>query len=148
MPPKKATPKASTSQAQRTRGVAKPQNNSHQRRLDFERPGDPSKPPCASSELAAASAREARDEAVAVPAAVEVPASENVFPGLSEAEEKELCRFDLTLKYGPCVGLSRAERWMRAQEFGLEPPPRVLELLDRVPADGKSAQSLLSGYSL
>jgi DNA polymerase delta subunit 4 len=147
MAPKKATTpaKASTSQAHRTRGVAKPQNKNHQRRLDFDKPGVLPKPPSTSSELAAASAREDREEAVAV---AEAPPAEAALPGLTEAEEKELCRFDLTFKYGPCVGLSRAERWVRAQALGLEPPPRVYELLDRVPADSKSAQSLLSAYAL
>ncbi|KAJ3019786.1 hypothetical protein HKX48_001759 [Thoreauomyces humboldtii] len=37
--------------------------------------------------------------------------------------------FDLNLEYGPCVGLSRLERWNRAQKLELAPPVDVLALL-------------------
>lgn len=33
--------------------------------------------------------------------------------------------FDMTAKYGPCVGISRLDRWKRAQKLGLEPPDEV-----------------------
>lgn len=33
--------------------------------------------------------------------------------------------FDLTPDYGPCVGVTRLQRWERAQEWGLEPPKEV-----------------------
>jgi hypothetical protein len=149
MPPRKSNPaKASTAQAHRTRGVAKPPSKGNQRRLDFEKPGGSPKPPSAFNDLAASSAGDDREQAAAMPAVVEPPAPEEALPELSAAEQKELCKFDLTFKYGPCVGLSRAERWMRAQELGLEPPAHVFELLDRVAVDSKMAQSMLSGYSL
>jgi len=31
----------------------------------------------------------------------------------------------LTAKYGPCVGISRLERWERAHKWGLNPPEEV-----------------------
>lgn len=34
--------------------------------------------------------------------------------------------FDMTAKYGPCVGISRLDRWKRAQKLGLEPPEEVI----------------------
>ncbi|CDO69701.1 hypothetical protein BN946_scf184851.g89 [Trametes cinnabarina] len=37
--------------------------------------------------------------------------------------------FDLSYEYGPCVGMSRIDRWERAQALGLDPPPEVKEIL-------------------
>lgn len=33
--------------------------------------------------------------------------------------------FDNTCEFGPCVGMTRLERWERAQALGLNPPPEV-----------------------
>jgi DNA polymerase delta subunit 4 len=33
--------------------------------------------------------------------------------------------FDLRYEYGPCVGVSRLERWERAKAMGLNPPQEV-----------------------
>ncbi|KAI8139399.1 DNA polymerase delta, subunit 4-domain-containing protein [Fennellomyces sp. T-0311] len=41
-----------------------------------------------------------------------------------------LRKFDLDYKFGPCVGLTRIERWNRAQKLGLEPPQSVKDVLD------------------
>ncbi|KAI1786982.1 DNA polymerase delta, subunit 4-domain-containing protein [Ganoderma leucocontextum] len=37
--------------------------------------------------------------------------------------------FDLSYEYGPCVGVSRLDRWDRAHALGLNPPPEVKEIL-------------------
>ncbi|KAI0351351.1 hypothetical protein OH77DRAFT_1429900, partial [Trametes cingulata] len=37
--------------------------------------------------------------------------------------------FDLSYEYGPCVGISRLDRWERAEALGLNPPPEVKEIL-------------------
>ncbi|KAG7571033.1 hypothetical protein FFLO_00997 [Filobasidium floriforme] len=37
--------------------------------------------------------------------------------------------FDLSSQWGPCVGISRLERWNRAEEWGLEPPVEVRDIL-------------------
>ncbi|KAJ7117713.1 DNA polymerase delta, subunit 4-domain-containing protein [Mycena epipterygia] len=37
--------------------------------------------------------------------------------------------FDLSYEYGPCVGVSRLERWERASALGLNPPPEVRDIL-------------------
>jgi len=37
--------------------------------------------------------------------------------------------FDLSYEYGPCVGVTRLERWERAAALGLNPPPEVREIL-------------------
>lgn len=44
-------------------------------------------------------------------------------------EERRLRLFDLDKRYGPCIGMTRTERWRRAQELGLDPPAEVRELL-------------------
>ncbi|KAJ8659342.1 hypothetical protein O0I10_005057 [Lichtheimia ornata] len=46
-------------------------------------------------------------------------------------EEILLRKFDLDYKYGPCVGLTRMERWLRAEKLGLNPPKEVKEQLER-----------------
>ena len=33
--------------------------------------------------------------------------------------------FDFSSEYGPCVGVSRLERWERANAMGLDPPQEV-----------------------
>ncbi|KAJ7140286.1 DNA polymerase delta, subunit 4-domain-containing protein [Mycena crocata] len=37
--------------------------------------------------------------------------------------------FDLTYEYGPCVGVTRLERWERASALGLNPPSEVRDIL-------------------
>ncbi|CCM01366.1 uncharacterized protein FIBRA_03416 [Fibroporia radiculosa] len=37
--------------------------------------------------------------------------------------------FDLSYEYGPCIGVTRLERWERAETLGLKPPPEVKEIL-------------------
>lgn len=41
-------------------------------------------------------------------------------------EEKVLRHFDLSLEYGPCIGIGRLARWERAKGLGMEPPLEVL----------------------
>ncbi|XP_053923649.1 DNA polymerase delta subunit 4 isoform X2 [Cuculus canorus] len=37
--------------------------------------------------------------------------------------------FDLAWEYGPCTGITRLQRWERAQALGLSPPATVREAL-------------------
>ena len=48
---------------------------------------------------------------------------------LTEAQIKTLRQFDLTQKFGPCVGPTRLQRWRRAERWKLDPPTDVLEIL-------------------
>lgn len=41
-------------------------------------------------------------------------------------DEKVLRHFDLSLQYGPCIGIGRLARWKRAKWLGMEPPVEVL----------------------
>ncbi|RDB15369.1 DNA polymerase delta subunit 4 [Hypsizygus marmoreus] len=38
--------------------------------------------------------------------------------------------FDMSYEYGPCVGVSRLERWERAAALGLNPPKEIREILE------------------
>ncbi|KIK79157.1 hypothetical protein PAXRUDRAFT_834233 [Paxillus rubicundulus Ve08.2h10] len=37
--------------------------------------------------------------------------------------------FDMSYEFGPCIGMTRLERWERAEAFGLNPPVEVREIL-------------------
>ncbi|KAK7685749.1 hypothetical protein QCA50_011095 [Cerrena zonata] len=37
--------------------------------------------------------------------------------------------FDLSYEYGPCIGVTRLERWTRADALGLKPPPEIRDIL-------------------
>jgi DNA polymerase delta subunit 4 len=41
-----------------------------------------------------------------------------------------LRNFDLSPRYGPCVGMTRLERYRRAEKMGLKPPIEVLQILE------------------
>ncbi|KAG0038767.1 hypothetical protein BGZ82_010923 [Podila clonocystis] len=43
--------------------------------------------------------------------------------------EKFLRQFDLTSKYGPCIDITRLERWERASRLGLKPPQEIKDTL-------------------
>lgn len=40
--------------------------------------------------------------------------------------------FDMTSAYGPCVGMSRLQRWERAKKWGLNPPEEIRNILTTV----------------
>ncbi|KAI8540606.1 hypothetical protein RHMOL_Rhmol09G0276100 [Rhododendron molle] len=43
--------------------------------------------------------------------------------------EEMLRQFDMNMKYGPCLGMTRLARWERAHSLGLNPPKDVERLL-------------------
>ncbi|CAL4996928.1 unnamed protein product [Urochloa decumbens] len=47
-----------------------------------------------------------------------------------QAEERERAarEFDMDMRYGPCLGLTRGQRLRRAASLGLAPPPALLAL--------------------
>lgn len=47
-----------------------------------------------------------------------------------DKEEEVLRQFDMNMAYGPCLGMSRVDRWDRACRLGLNPPKDVRTLLD------------------
>ncbi|RHN82137.1 putative DNA polymerase delta, subunit 4 [Medicago truncatula] len=36
-----------------------------------------------------------------------------------------LREFDMNTAYGPCLGMTRLERYERARKWGLKPPPKI-----------------------
>ncbi|KAJ8312493.1 hypothetical protein KUTeg_009866 [Tegillarca granosa] len=46
--------------------------------------------------------------------------------GASNNDLEILKQFDLALEYGPCIGITRLERWERAKQHGMNPPPEHL----------------------
>lgn len=42
-----------------------------------------------------------------------------------------LRQFDNTMKYGPCLGITREDRWIRAFRLGLNPPDAVFDALNK-----------------
>ncbi|EPE07575.1 dna polymerase delta subunit [Ophiostoma piceae UAMH 11346] len=50
--------------------------------------------------------------------------------------EKVLRHFDVSSQFGPCVGIERKKRWMRAQRLGLAPPIEVLAVMLHEEAEG------------
>ena len=48
----------------------------------------------------------------------------------SDIVETKLRAFDLETKFGPCLGITRMERWERAQRLGKKPPAEVKALLE------------------
>mmetsp|Transcript_10715 Transcript_10715/g.66043 ORF Transcript_10715/g.66043 Transcript_10715/m.66043 type:complete len:104 (-) Transcript_10715:56-367(-) len=55
----------------------------------------------------------------------------NEASGEEEEEALERLRgFDLDPRFGPCMGMTRIDRWERAEKLGLDPPPRVKTLLE------------------
>ncbi|XP_019438907.1 PREDICTED: DNA polymerase delta subunit 4-like [Lupinus angustifolius] len=46
-----------------------------------------------------------------------------------DPKEEILMKFDMDMTYGPCVGMTRQERWKRAQNMGLNPPKEIESFL-------------------
>uniref|UniRef100_A0A452U7Y7 DNA polymerase delta 4, accessory subunit n=4 Tax=Caniformia TaxID=379584 RepID=A0A452U7Y7_URSMA len=67
---------------------------------------------------------------------------------VDEAELELLRQFDLAWQYGPCTGITRLQRWHRAEQMGLEPPPEVRQVLQTHPGDPRFQCSLWHLYPL
>ncbi|XP_076199833.1 DNA polymerase delta subunit 4 [Aptenodytes patagonicus] len=50
-------------------------------------------------------------------------------PPADQALLEMLRHFDLAWEYGPCTGITRLQRWERAQALGLSPPGPVRDAL-------------------
>ncbi|WCJ27742.1 polymerase delta 4 [Euphorbia peplus] len=40
-------------------------------------------------------------------------------------DEQVLRQFDMNMAYGPCVGMTRLDRWERADRLGMKPPREI-----------------------
>uniref|UniRef100_A0A7N0TBF4 DNA polymerase delta subunit 4 n=1 Tax=Kalanchoe fedtschenkoi TaxID=63787 RepID=A0A7N0TBF4_KALFE len=53
-------------------------------------------------------------------------------PDLKDAHspyEDVLRQFDLNMRYGPCIGMTRLDRWERAKKLGMNPPNDIESFL-------------------
>ncbi|AEE28498.1 putative DNA polymerase delta, subunit 4 [Arabidopsis thaliana] len=46
-----------------------------------------------------------------------------------DKEEEMLRQFDMNITYGPCLGMTRLDRWERAVRLGMNPPNEIEKLL-------------------
>lgn len=61
-----------------------------------------------------------------------------------EADKQTLLAFDFNSQFGPFSGLTRMQRWQRADAAALDPPPQVRELLLRYGLDSPYNQPVMS----
>ncbi|WVF66833.1 hypothetical protein IAT40_001575 [Kwoniella sp. CBS 6097] len=56
--------------------------------------------------------------------------------------------FDMTSSYGPCVGITRLQRWERAQKWGLNPPEEIRSILttEQGEDDVRYRETVLHGW--
>ncbi|KAM6115414.1 DNA polymerase delta subunit 4 [Pterocles gutturalis] len=59
-----------------------------------------------------------------------------------------LRRFDLAWEYGPCTGITRLQRWERAQALGLSPPSSIRDALLEHQDNPEVTYSLWHEYEL
>jgi DNA polymerase delta subunit 4 len=48
-----------------------------------------------------------------------------------DEDQQVLKNFDLTWEYGPCMGITRMERWNRADKHELNPPQSIKDLIEQ-----------------
>ncbi|RUS85732.1 hypothetical protein EGW08_006526 [Elysia chlorotica] len=58
-----------------------------------------------------------------------------------------LKQFDLILEYGPCNGISRLDRWERAERHGLKPSLEIKDLINRHASDPLYTECLWNDYA-
>ncbi|XP_030416892.1 DNA polymerase delta subunit 4 isoform X2 [Gopherus flavomarginatus] len=82
------------------------------------------------------------------PEAVPVPAESPTDSSLHPAQLEMLKQFDLSWEYGPCTGITRLQRWERAESLGLSPPLMVRETLLEHEGDPSFMHCLWHDYPL
>ncbi|KAI5842992.1 DNA polymerase delta, subunit 4-domain-containing protein [Morchella snyderi] len=53
-------------------------------------------------------------------------------------QDKVLRHWDMSSQYGPCIGISRLERWRRAERMGLRPPVLVGVVCEGLEGGGRA----------
>ncbi|XP_066574702.1 DNA polymerase delta subunit 4 isoform X2 [Amia ocellicauda] len=69
-------------------------------------------------------------------------------PSQRERELQHLRDFDLDWHYGPCTGITRLQRWERAELRGLQPPRDIRHLVQNHPEDMEYTHCLWHDYPL
>ncbi|XP_033822361.1 DNA polymerase delta subunit 4 [Periophthalmus magnuspinnatus] len=76
------------------------------------------------------------------------PTPEQIESAARQEDLQKLKQFDLDWRFGPCTGISRLQRWERAQLHGLSPPQEIKELLLQSAQDVELTDSLWRDYPL
>ncbi|XP_033101061.1 DNA polymerase delta subunit 4-like [Anneissia japonica] len=67
---------------------------------------------------------------------------------LHQKQLQVLRAFDLKWEYGPCVGVSRLERWEHAEQHNLNPPPAIKKLIEDHIDDETYTQCVWNGFEI
>ncbi|XP_051822534.1 DNA polymerase delta subunit 4 isoform X1 [Antechinus flavipes] len=78
----------------------------------------------------------------------EEPGEEPLAPLEDKTHLEILRQFDLDRHFGPCTGITRLQRWERAEQLGLAPPHEVLKVLWAHPGDPQYQCSLWHLYPI
>lgn len=80
--------------------------------------------------------------------AVLLPSSSNIDEHLRKEELNRLRQFDMAWEFGPCIGITRLERWERAEKLGLQPPIDVKNVILNHSEDESYSQCVWSYYKV
>lgn len=70
-------------------------------------------------------------------------------PRSQRDSEMDLLReFDLNWEFGPCTGITRLQRWDRADKLGLKPPVELKDIIINNTGDSEYLNSLWHDYPL
>ncbi|XP_075913933.1 DNA polymerase delta subunit 4 [Petromyzon marinus] len=78
----------------------------------------------------------------------EVEAVESLEAAIERRDLDQLRAFDLAMEYGPCTGITRLERWTRAESLALGPPCWVKAMVEGRSEDVRFTHSVWHGYPL
>ncbi|MBN3281416.1 DPOD4 polymerase, partial [Polyodon spathula] len=59
-----------------------------------------------------------------------------------------LREFDLNWEFGPCTGITRLQRWHRADKLGLKPPAELKDVIINNTGDSEYLNCLWHDYPL
>ncbi|CAF3832761.1 unnamed protein product [Adineta steineri] len=79
---------------------------------------------------------------------VNTPTTSSTVKKISDNDLELLRQFDLDMKFGPCTGIPRIDRYERAIRHELDPPVRVLELINNYPNDRQVTHCIWRDYTL
>ncbi len=80
--------------------------------------------------------------------AMNVPPSKSVHIDHEDRIQQTLRVFDLDPNFGPCIGLSRLERWQRAKDLDLDPPQEIHDILTTKQGNSIHKENVFSSHGL
>lgn len=79
---------------------------------------------------------------------INVPPSKSVHIDHEDRVHQILRVFDLDPNYGPCMGMSRLERWQRAKDLDLDPPQEVYDILTTKQGVSEHKENVFTSHGL